>query len=79
MFDLYDASSGASLGEITEEDLDFLLDHLEEEDSEDQDYYINAATIDLLESQGGRAELVALLRRALGNEEGLDIGWEEIE
>jgi len=38
---LYNATTGAELGEITDEQLEFLQDQLEEESAEDQDYYIN--------------------------------------
>jgi len=76
MVQLFDANSGAALGTLTDTQLDFLLNHLEEEGSEDQDYYLNEATIDLLATQGGDAALIELLRRALGNQEGIDIRWE---
>ena len=76
MFKLLDAQSGDPLGEISQEQIDFLRAQLEEETAEDQDYYINGMTIDVLESNGGDAGLITLLRSALGEKEDIDIRWE---
>ena len=38
------------------------MDHLEEESAEDTDFYINQATVDMLEQDGADAALVKLLR-----------------
>jgi hypothetical protein len=70
--------SGASVGEITERQLECLVDTLEEESSTDHDYYIDAATIDVIEQAGADADLVAILRRALGSREGVDISWSRL-
>ena|SRR5690348_303953 len=72
---LIDQASGALLGRVTDDQLQFLIDQLEEESDEDRDYYIDAATIDLLESRGGDAALIELLRRALGSRAGMDVEW----
>ena len=68
-------ATGAELGHITDADLQFLNDQLEEESSQDTDYFINAATVDMLESAGGSAGLIALLRQAVGTSDGVDIVW----
>jgi hypothetical protein len=54
--------------------LQFLIDELEEESATDQDYYIDAMTIDMLQQDGGEANLIALLRNALGAREGSRCG-----
>jgi processive 1,2-diacylglycerol beta-glucosyltransferase len=77
MIKLYDAASGALVGEITAEHLAFLHAQLEEESVEDQDYYINEATLDLFAARGADPALVALLRQALGTREEMDIRWAE--
>lgn len=77
MITIYDSQSGSQIGLLTEAQFQFLTDHLEEESAEDQDYYINVATIDALEAQGADPELIAMLRRALGTREEMDIRWEE--
>lgn len=76
MVRLFDGDTGAELGAISDEQLQFLEDHLEEESSDDRDYYFNRATIDVLEEKGGGPELVGLLRRALGDREGVEIRWQ---
>jgi hypothetical protein len=75
MIQLYDKETGASLGAITEEQLQFLADELEEESPQDQDYYINVPTLDAFEEAGADPALVALLRKALGEREEMDIRW----
>ena len=76
MIDIYDSASNALLGTITEADLKVLIDALEEESTTDQDYYIDAPTIDVIADGKATEHLVALLRRALGNQNGVDIRWE---
>jgi hypothetical protein len=75
MIQLYDAAQGNRLGAISEEQLQWLVDALEEESTTDRDYYLNAATLDLLEAQGADAQLLGLLRAALGGREEMDIRY----
>jgi len=75
MIDLFNAETNETLGSITEPDLQVLIDRLEEESSEDQDYYINADTIDLLGDGRASDHLLNLLRAALGSKEGVEIRW----
>lgn len=75
MIQLRDKATDSILGSVDDKDFEFLVDQLEEESLEDQDYYIDAATIDMLEEDGAPATLTALLRRALGSSEGLDVRW----
>jgi hypothetical protein len=76
MIDLYNATTNQLLGSISEADLEVLVDRLEEESSHDRDYYIDAATIDLLADGRASAHLVDLLRRAVGSAEGVEIRWQ---
>jgi processive 1,2-diacylglycerol beta-glucosyltransferase len=73
--ELRDSLTGQLVGHITEAQLDFLRDQLEEESTTDRDYYFDRATIDLLDSKRGDASLLALLRRALGNRDGVELSW----
>ena len=75
MIDLYNASTNRLLGSITEADLKVLIDALEEESAEDQDYYIDAATIDLIADGKASVHVLGLLRGALGSADGVDIRW----
>lgn len=64
------------LGIITENQLNFLIDNLEEEFEEDEEYYFNADTVDYLKEQGADQDLVAILEKALaGAQDGVDIGY----
>ena len=76
MIDLYNASTNQLIGSITEADLRVLVDGLEEESSEDRDYFIDEATIDLLADGRATEHLVSLLRAAVGSSDGVDIRWQ---
>jgi len=75
MIDLYNAVTNQLLGSITEPDLQVLVDALEEESTQDRDYYIDAATIEVIADGKATEHLVHLLRGALGSTEGVDIRW----
>ena len=75
MVKVYDSESGALLGSISEKQLQFLIDQLEEESSEDRDYYINEITIDMFEEAGADPALVTLLRGALNGRTEMEIRW----
>ena len=77
MVELHDAERGTRLGTITEQQLKFLADALEEESMRDNDYYISADTIEMLETDGADADLIGLLRRALGSREGVELRWSQ--
>ncbi len=76
MIKLYDKKSTRPLGTITEEQLQFLIDQLEEESSTDKEYYINRDTLDIFEGAGADPQLMSILRSALGEGEEMDIRWE---
>ena len=75
MIQLYDKETGAPLGAISEEQVQFLVDQLEEESPEDQDDYINEPTLDAFEEAGADPALLVLLRKALGDREEIEIRW----
>ena len=74
---LYNKKTNALLGELSETDVDCLVDVLEEEDSKDVDYFIDLDTVDILEDNGASQQLVTLLRAAIGATEGVDVRWEK--
>jgi processive 1,2-diacylglycerol beta-glucosyltransferase len=75
MIQLHEKETGVFLGTITDTQLQFLIDQLEEESTDDMDYYIDQATLDLFEEMGAEAALLTLLRQALGTREGIEIVW----
>jgi hypothetical protein len=76
MIHLYNDATGQLLGSITEADLKVLMDALEEESSDDRDYYIDRATIDVIGDGRATDHLLKILRDAVGEGEGIDIRWE---
>lgn len=76
MIALRHKGTGELIGHITESDLAILIKVLEEESSTDQDYYLDAETLNLIQEQDVySAPAVAMLRAALGDQEGIDIVW----
>lgn len=78
MLTLRDAATGAPLCRLSAEQLQLIRDQLEEERPKDQDYYIDAATIELLEEAGVEARVLESLRTALGEREGIDVRWDDL-
>jgi len=78
MIQLHEKETGVFLGTITDAQLQFLIDQLEEESTDDTDYYIDQTTLDLFEEVGAEVDLLALLRQALGTREGIEIVWSRV-
>ena len=75
MINVYDNGTQTKLGEITQAQLQFLVDQLEETSLEDQDYYMDANTLAMLTEAGADTELLDLLRSGMGDREGFEIRW----
>jgi len=69
--------SNRFLGVISDADVKVLVDQLEEEDMADDDYFIDGATVSILETAGASSTLVELLLGAIGDSEGIDVRWEK--
>jgi len=62
------------LGTLTEKQLDFLMENLEEEFEEDEEYFLSLDTVDFLKEQGADNDLITMLEKALaGTQDGIDI------
>jgi hypothetical protein len=77
MIDLYVKGTSELLGSITETELQYLEDSLEETSPEDRDYFVDQATIDLLGDGRATDHLVQLLRKAVGSGQGVEIEWKK--
>ena len=75
MITLVAKDGGAVLGTISEDDLRLLTGQLEEEDSEDTDYYVSPDTIEMLKDAGAGAELLRVLTEAVGDADGVEVAW----
>ncbi len=73
---LYDTETGNAVGEITEAQLQFLKDQLEEESLTDTDYYINRAMVFFLEERGADDDLVNALYEMLKDRDEMELRWE---
>ena len=79
MITLRNKENNQSIGMIREDQLQFLIDQLEEENSKDQDYYVNRDTLELLKENGADSQLIKMLTEALGNNDDLDVIWDKSE
>lgn len=68
--------TGDDIGEISDAQLKFLVDQLEEEHEEDDDYFIDRETLEVMADNGGDPELLAMLEKAIGDDDSMDIAWE---
>ena len=75
MITIYDNENGANIGSITEEQLKFLTDQLEEEFLDDHDYYINEDELENFLEAGADEALITFLRKALNGREDMEIRW----
>ncbi|MFO1494357.1 MAG: hypothetical protein U1F26_06840 [Lysobacterales bacterium] len=78
MIELRDLETGSLITTLSEDDLAFLVRELEEESGDDQDYYIDIGTLQLLAEAGGNRELLKLLGQALGAREGMEVVWRRL-
>ena len=79
MITLRNKENNQKIGAISEDQLQFLIDQLEEEDNKDQDYYVNRDTLELLKENGADSQLIKMLTEALGSKDDLDIIWAKTE
>ena len=77
MINLYEKDTNKPLGQISEAQLQYLIDHLEEEGTEDQDYAVTPLLLEYFEGLGADPALISLLRDALGGREEIEIVWNE--
>lgn len=63
------------IGTISDVQLKFLAEQLEA-DEEDTDYFIDRETLELMSDNGADPELLAMLEKAIGDDDEMKIGWE---
>ena len=73
MVNLIDKETQKQIGEISDQDFQFLVDMLEEEDLHDVDYYLDRETLDYLKENGMSAPLTSTLEAALGSRTDVEI------
>ena len=73
---LFEKDTHRPIGTISDAQLRFLVDELEEESPTDTDYYLDLNTVDMLEEDGADPGLISLLRQMLEGRDGMDVQWE---
>jgi hypothetical protein len=69
------AETGASVGRLTSAQFEGFARHLERESSTDDDYWIDEATIAMLEDKGADPAAITLLRHALAGRADVTVRW----
>lgn len=72
---LYNKADNQLIGEIGEDELQFLIDQMEEESTRDQDYSITRMEIAYFSEHGAPPHLTKLLNQALENKPEVIILW----
>jgi len=68
--------TGVEIGTISDAQLAFLVEQLEEEHDEDQDYFVDKDTLELMSDNGCDPELLGMLEKAIGEDDAMNIAWE---
>ena len=76
MITLKNKETGEYIGTISEEDLQYLINELEEEHRDDTDYWLNKDQLEILAAKGADPSLIALIESALGENNDVEIIWE---
>ena len=75
MIVLTNKDTGIEIGTITEAQLQFLVDQLEEGSPDDTDYWLNRAELEIFKENGADPALVALLEKGMGEAEDMEVSW----
>jgi hypothetical protein len=73
MVRLYDNDNDQEIGQITEAQLDFLQEQLIEETLDSTTFALAPATVDSLAMNGGDADMIDLLRKAIGSRTSMEL------
>ncbi len=76
MYALYVKADHRYIGDISDEELQFLVDNLEEEGLEDTDYDLTRLTLEYLRGNGLSPRLSQLLESALGDQDDVEVVYE---
>jgi hypothetical protein len=78
MYKLTNKISEQIIGTISGDQLQFLVNHLEEENLNDKDYWLHRSLLDTFKENGADSELLQLLTEAFGDNDELEVVWETI-
>ncbi len=75
MITLKDKLTDSYIGTISEAQLQYIIDELEEEHREDKDYYFHRSQLEIFKENGADKQLVDLLEVAMGSADELEVVW----
>lgn len=64
------------IGTISDAQKKFLAEQLEADHEEDTDHFIDRETLELMSDNGADPELLAMLEKAIGDDDEMKIAWE---
>jgi hypothetical protein len=73
---VFNKQTNEFIGRISEGDIQFLAEHLEEESIHDTDYYLIRDTIEAFAQKGASPRLMEVLRGGLRDASSIEIRWE---
>ena len=73
---VYRIDTDTNIGEISDEVLAQIVKQLEDEHAQDDEYFIDRETLELLSDNNIDPEVVAKLEKALGDDDDMTIAWE---
>lgn len=73
------AETRTVLGDVTAEQLAFLVENIVQEDPSDREFYLDRDSLEVLVEAGCPEELKLLLEKALEGREDVDLVWGEEE
>ena len=76
MIKIFNKTTGEFIGRISETELEFLADQLEEESIHDTDYYIRKETLEQFAADGAPSHLMEVLRGGIRGDDAIEIRWE---
>jgi hypothetical protein len=69
---------GGVAGELSDEQFALLREQFEAEGIGDRDYYVDAATLEMLQEAGADERLLAVLRAAVAPSGAGEVGWSRV-
>ena len=76
MITLKNKDSGQQIGELSEEQLNFLVNELVEEHDEDKDYWLHKSQLETFKEKGADSSLISMLESAFGDKDDIEVIWE---
>ncbi len=75
MIEIFNKDTGQRIGELTENQFDFLMDNIENEYLEKVNYVIDTQVVELLKSRGADFRILDMLANALKGKNNISIAY----